>query len=77
MMAMKAKRTKLSDQLRQAIDASGKSRYQVCKETGIGQPTLSRFMHGQGGLSIDSLDRLADCLGLDITARSKGRTKKG
>lgn len=72
---MKAKRVKLSDQLRNAIENSGKSRYLICKETGIGEATMSRFMHGTGGLSVDSLDRIADCLGLNITAKKPCRKK--
>jgi transcriptional regulator with XRE-family HTH domain len=76
-MPMKSKRTKLSDQVRRAIDASGKSRYRICKEAAIGQPTLSRFMHGIAGLSIESLDRLADCLGLNITMDNRPHKQKG
>ena len=40
----------LTNQLRKAIDAGGKSRYQIAKETGIDEATLSRFMHGKGRL---------------------------
>ena len=73
---MARERTKLSDQLRRAIDASDKSRYRISKETGIAQETLSRFMSGKGGLSIDGIDKLAECLGLRLDnrgSRSKGR----
>lgn len=63
----------LSDQIRDAVDASGMSRYAICNTTGIGQSTMSRFMHRQGGLSMASLDRLADLLGLAVVTR---RTNK-
>ena len=74
---MTRKRVKLTDQLRQAIDTCGKSRYQVGQETGIDPATLCRFMHKQGGLSMDGLDLIADCLGLNITTGSKPRKPKG
>ena len=67
--SMARKRLKLTDQLRTAIETADKSRYRLSKETGIDEATLSRFMHGKGGLSMDGLDRLAEALGLDLTAR--------
>jgi transcriptional regulator with XRE-family HTH domain len=73
---MAAQRVKLSDQVRQAVDASGLSRYRISKELGIAESTMSRFMAGKGGLSLANLDALADLLSLDI-AISKGRQTKG
>jgi DNA-binding phage protein len=73
---MGAKRTKLSDQLRRAIKTSGKTRYRIWRETGIAQETLSRFVSGKGGLSIDGIDKLGECLGLNLVpheTKSKGR----
>jgi transcriptional regulator with XRE-family HTH domain len=62
------RRVKLSDQVRRAVDASGLSRYRISKELGVAESTMSRFMSGQGGLSLANLDALADLLGLDIVA---------
>jgi transcriptional regulator with XRE-family HTH domain len=59
---------KLSDQVRRAVDASGLSRYRIAKEIGVAESTMSRFMSGQGGLSMDNLDALANLIGLDIAA---------
>jgi transcriptional regulator with XRE-family HTH domain len=76
-------RVKLSEQIRRAVDASGMSRYRICKELGIAESTMSRFMAGKGGLSMDNLDSLADLLHLDIVTgkRSPGAggrsSKKG
>jgi transcriptional regulator with XRE-family HTH domain len=67
---------RFSDQVRDAVDASGLSRYRICAEIGIGQATMSRFMSGKGGLSMETLDRLAELLGLSVVARPK-RTKRG
>ena len=76
MRTMKRKRTKLSDQLRRAIDTCGKSRYEISHATGIDQATLCRFMGKKGGLSIPVLDTLADYLGLNITTgKPKGKAK--
>jgi len=55
-----------SEQLREAIRKDGLSRYRISLETGISQSQLSRFMHDKGGLSLRSIDRLCECLGLGI-----------
>jgi hypothetical protein len=67
-------RVKLSEQVRRAVDVSGLSRYRICKTLKIAESTMSRFMAGKGGLSMEVLDNLADLLDLNIS-RGK-RTKK-
>jgi transcriptional regulator with XRE-family HTH domain len=74
---MAKKRLRLSDQVRQAVEASGQSRYAICKALGLAQATMSRFMNGQGGLSMDCLDALADLLDLNITTGDTETTEKG
>jgi transcriptional regulator with XRE-family HTH domain len=64
---------KLSDQIRKAIDLSGLSRYRICKLTGIDQGAFSKFMAHKGGLSIASLDDVAEVLGLELSKTRKGR----
>ncbi len=67
-------RTKLSDQLRQAIDTCGQTRYAIAKATGISEATLSRFMSAERGLPMKTLDTLADYLELNIQApKQKGK----
>ena len=74
---MAKKRPKLlTDQLRQAIDDSGLTRYRIAKETGISEPTLSKFYLGQRGLSMDALNVLGEFLQLTITTGRKP-DKKG
>ena len=63
---MGKKRIRFSDQIRQAVDSSGLSRYRICKEARIDQATFSRFMSGKVGMALPTLDALADVLGLDI-----------
>jgi transcriptional regulator with XRE-family HTH domain len=71
---MPGKRLKFSDQLRRAVDGSGLSRYRIAQELGCAQSLLSRFMSGKGGLSLDTLDALAELLGLCVAAgRPKAR----
>lgn len=65
---MASKRKKLSDQIREAIDGCGMTRYAISKQTGIGQDMLSLFMAGKRGFSIQTLDLLADFLNLNIIA---------
>jgi transcriptional regulator with XRE-family HTH domain len=68
----KTKRAKtVTEQLRQAIDASGQSRYAICKALGIDQAHLSRFMAGDCGLSMDTLDALCEYLGLELKRKGK------
>lgn len=74
---MAKKRPKLlTDQLRQAIDDSGLTRYRIAKETGISEPTLSKFYLGQRGLSMEALNALGEFLQLTITLGRKP-DKKG
>jgi ribosome-binding protein aMBF1 (putative translation factor) len=70
---MTKRRDKLTDQIRRAIDESGVSRYRLWKETGIDQAVLSRFMAGKAGMTLKSLDVLADALELQVVA---GRSKR-
>jgi transcriptional regulator with XRE-family HTH domain len=76
MTTMARRRVKLSDQIRRAIDDSGMTRHRICKEIGMADSTMSRFMSGHCGLSLATLDELADLLGLEITARGR-RERKG
>ena len=72
---MGKRRAKLSDQIRRAVDDCGQTRYRISKETGIDQSTLSRFMSGERGLPMNTLDKLADDLDLNITV-GKGRKQR-
>ncbi len=62
-----ASRLRLSEQIRRSVDRSGMSRYRICQEAEIDQASMSRFMAGKVGLSLDRLDRLAAVLDLRIT----------
>jgi len=66
---MRKKKTKISDQIRGAIESAGVSRYRIEIETGIDKATLSRFMNGKAGMSVETLDKLGEFLGLEIVKR--------
>lgn len=68
------KKSKLiSDQVREAIKKSGKTRYEISKHTGVEQASLSRFHHKQRSISLEAVDRIGKYLGLEITPKKKGR----
>jgi transcriptional regulator with XRE-family HTH domain len=74
---MKGKRLKLSDQIRRAIADAPMSRYAICKAVGFSQATMSRFMKGKAGLSMDVLDSVAEVVGIDIASRPQNKMDKG
>jgi transcriptional regulator with XRE-family HTH domain len=65
---MKGQDMKLSDQIRRAVNDSGMSRYAICKIGAFDKAMISRFMAGKRGLSLTTLDRLAEVLRLRIVA---------
>jgi transcriptional regulator with XRE-family HTH domain len=65
---------RISEQIREAIAKSNKTRYRIAKESGIDESTLAKFFNGHAGLSMKALDRLGRCLGLRIiSTKGKGR----
>jgi len=72
-----AKKQRFSEQLRRAVERSDLTRYQISKQTGIAQSILSRFVNQGAGLSMDSVDKLCQCLGLRLAAEGKAPRKKG
>ena len=66
----------LTDQLRQAIDDCGLTRYEIAKQTGIDESALAKFYNGHRGLSMQALNALGECLQLKITL-GRRPNKKG
>jgi len=74
--------TRLSDKIRAAVDASGLGRNEIARRARIDKGAFSRFMAGRTGLSLSTLDRLAEALRLDIVSPraargSKSKRRKG
>lgn len=66
-----SRRLSLSDQLRREIDRAKISRYRLAKEIDCTSQLLTRFMHGHGGLSLRTVEKIADVLGLDLVRRKR------
>ena len=71
----KKRSNQMTDQLRQAIDDSGLTRYRIAKETGISESALAQFYNGHRGLSMEALNALGECLQLTIHLGRKPETK--
>jgi transcriptional regulator with XRE-family HTH domain len=56
----------LSELLKHAIQSSPKSVYQICKEAGVSQIVVSRFLSGERDIRLATADRLAKVLGLTV-----------
>lgn len=73
----KQRRTNLlTDQLRQAIDDSGLTRYRIAKESGISESALAQFYNGHRGLSMEALNALGEFLQLTILLGRKPDSKE-
>lgn len=68
---------KLTDAIRSAIKTSDQTPYAIAKGAGVARSQLSRLLSGESGLSVDTIERLADYLELRITVEPKGKTTKG
>jgi hypothetical protein len=66
---------KLIDDIRRAVEQSGQSRYSIAKTTGVSAAQLSRLVNGHSGLHADTIEKIANHLGLEIVLRPK--TTKG
>ena len=62
---------KIFPALRRAIKESKVSRYRIAMDLGIDQGLLSRFMKAETGLAVDTVEKIADYLGLKITFEPK------
>ncbi len=66
----------IEEQLRQAILTAGVSRYALSKASGVSQGVLSRFVHGERTVTMDTAARIAAALRLELTpvkSQRKGR----
>lgn len=66
---------KLTDTMRAAVKASDQTPYAIAKGAKIARSQLSRLLSGECGMTVDTLERLADYLGLRI--RVERKSKKG
>lgn len=60
------RQTNFSDQLRAIVRECGISPADIARQTGIDKSTLSRFLSGERGLPMATLDSLSKFLRLEI-----------
>jgi plasmid maintenance system antidote protein VapI len=60
-----------------AIKASDQTPGAIAKGAGVARSQLSRLLSGERGLNSETIERLADYLGLQITIMPKVRPRKG
>lgn len=64
----------ITDELRAAINASGKSATALAKETGISQPTISRFIGG-ADIKFSVAAILAEHFALELRSRKQSKVR--
>lgn len=69
-------RISLADQIRKAIEASGRSDYELASNAGLAPSVVSRFVVGTRGLTLDSADRLCEVLGLHLVGQTGRAPRK-
>jgi len=67
--------SKVREAIRKAITRGQKTRYRLCKETGVDKAAMTRFMGRRPGLSLENLEKIADALGLEIIIRPRQKGK--
>lgn len=65
----------IKQQLEAYMRGSGKSAYRICKDTGLDQAAMSRFLSGKQGFDLSTIDKLADYLDLELTHRKPPSNK--
>ena len=66
----------VSDQLRTAIINADDNRRTIALATGVPESTLSRFVRGERGLDLTSVDKIAAYLQLELTAKQQNKKDK-
>ena len=67
----------MANQLRKAIADSGETLYRVAADSGVAYPIIYRFVSGdRAGLTLETVERLADYLGLALQPKKKPRKSR-
>lgn len=67
--------SQLLDAIREAIEASDETPAAIARGADVAKSQLSRMLSGERGLSVDTLERLADYLGLELVIRPRTKRK--
>ncbi len=68
---------KLTNEIREAVKASDQTAYAIAKGAKIARSQMSRMLSGENEMKVNTIERLADYLGLRITLERKKKTTKG
>lgn len=68
---------KLTAQIRTMIKASEQTPYAIAKGAGVARSQLSRLLSGESGMTVVTIQRLANYLGFEITIEPKAKPKGG
>ncbi len=67
--------SRMEQAIRNAVKASDQTAGAIAKGAGVARSQLSRLLSGERGLNAESIERIADFLGLEIVIRPKVATK--
>lgn len=59
----------IEDALRKIITECGDPAIKIAEESGVPQPSITRFLRRERNLSMESADKLADYFGLELVPR--------
>jgi transcriptional regulator with XRE-family HTH domain len=68
-MGMGKRESTISDELREYVEASGRSQFKLAQEAGVYPSAICRFVKGERLLDLSSVDKLAKVLGLRLVQR--------
>ncbi|MGP0064162.1 MAG: helix-turn-helix domain-containing protein [Isosphaeraceae bacterium] len=66
----------IGERLRQSIQEGSLSQAELARGTGLSEGQISRFLSGERGLSLESIDKLLDVLELEIVIRPRRKARK-
>lgn len=64
----------ISEKIRDAIESSGESQLSIAHATGVNSGILSRFMRGERGINLKTVEVLCEYFGLRLT-KTRNRKK--
>ena len=67
----------LSEALKKAILKSEMTQYQIAKEAGIDQGMITRFLHGERDLRLETAGRIAEVVGARLVVDAKRTRSSG
>jgi transcriptional regulator with XRE-family HTH domain len=63
----------ISGQLREIIHRRGLTAFSIARDAGLEASVVSRFLSRERGLTLASLDAIADAIGLRLVEKGRGR----